>query len=193
MRAVLVAATRRLPSIRDGSPQDYGYPDFDQGFGRLDLSVLFDPDATPVPLSVVDVPNGSPGALEARAEPGSGRYAVASYLVDAGPNRPFRAALAWTDQPGVYVQNNLQLEVRGPGVITAGNAGHRYLRDAGMDDLAGQSVAFDKRNTVETVVIEQPAAGGYEVRVVAQNTPVPAQGYALCVVGDLQTTMALVR
>jgi hypothetical protein len=46
---------------------------------------------------------------------------------------------------------------------------------------------------VEQVVIEAPAEGGYQVRVVAQNTPVPPQGYALCALGDLQTSMAFVR
>jgi hypothetical protein len=47
-------------------------------------------------------------------------------------------------------------------------------------------MAFDKRNTVELVHLDQPGADAeYQIRVLAQNTSHPTQGYALCVVGGL--------
>jgi hypothetical protein len=35
--------------------------------------------------------------------------------------------------------------------------------------------------------IDDPPAGAYTVRVLARNTLFPPQGYALCVVGELES------
>ena len=35
-------------------------------------------------------------------------------------------------------------------------------------------------------MIEKPAPGEYQLNVIAENTPKPPQGYAVCVVGELE-------
>jgi hypothetical protein len=49
--------------------------------------------------------------------------------------------------------------------------------------------ALDKRNNVEQIVFEKPAAGQWTVEVLAENTPKPPQGYAVCVVGELDSPL----
>jgi hypothetical protein len=189
MKAILIGAARRLPSRRENTADDYGYPDFDQGFGCLDLRILFDPGALAVPARFVDVADSSDEALDARAAPGSNHAAVAGYSVEVAGGRPLRITLAWTDRPGIYVQNNLQLEVTGPRVRLAGNGEHRYLKDPQAADPLATGIIFDKWNNVEQVVIGDPLAGTYRIRVLAENIPFPAQGYAMCVTGELVSAL----
>jgi hypothetical protein len=99
---------------------------------------------------------------------------------------PLRVTLTWTDVPGVFVQNNLQLQITGPGGLRrTGNSEHTYLKDPAVDDPEGRGLIFDKRNNVEQVRLPVAKAGVYRLLVSAQNTPSPPQGYALCVVGAL--------
>jgi subtilisin family serine protease len=203
LKAVLLAAARRLASSRAENFQKlFGYPDFDQGFGRLDLSTVLPHDEAPAGrrLAFVDVANDSPDALESRALAGSGRRSERSYSVRVpqGAADPLRFVLTWTDPPGVGVQNNLQLEVVTPdGRTQLGNAEHTYLRDPQVEALLGPGVQIlDKRNNVEVVALAgseengaagQLRSGRYAIRVIAANTSFPPQGYALVVVGDLET------
>jgi serine protease AprX len=191
LKAVLVASTVRLAPIREAESRfDFGYPDFDQGFGRVDLATVLPGTGASNKrrLEVVDVPTTAPEALESRAPEDSPRTAVRTYTatVEAGSEEPLRVALSWTDREGEGVQNNLQLDVRGPDALRApGNAELRFEVDPLIDDPDLDGVVFDKRNTVELVAVPSPPAGEYSIRVLAANTPFPPQGYALCVVGEL--------
>jgi hypothetical protein len=101
-----------------------------------------------------------------------------------GAEGPLRVVLTWTDEPGSGVQNNLELDVRGPNDLhVPGNAEHRFEVDPLVDDPDMDGIVFDRRNTVEQVTIAEPTAGDYTVRVVATNTPFPPQGYALVAAG----------
>jgi len=192
LKAVLISATRRVRPLSVSDPQLYGYPDFHQGFGRLDLRVLFGDGTGTVPtIATEDVANNSPDALISRSESAS---AVAAYTFELKQVLPLRVTLVWTDAHGKYVQNNLQLEVRGPGGLkVAGNGEHVYLRNPAVDDPEGTGIFYDKRNNVEQVVIATPAIGEYRVRVIAQDTAVPPQGFALCVVGGIAPKLVRVR
>ncbi|MEU3597728.1 S8 family serine peptidase [Streptomyces sp. NPDC006798] len=196
MKALLVAATRRLPSLRTpNTPQDLGYPDFDQGFGRLVLTtVLPTPDA-PADRRLIwaDLPDTDPGALEAFADPEGDRRGSRTYrlTVPDGPHTDeLRIVLAWTDRPGSAVQNNLDLAVTTPdGTVHVGNEQHTYNKVPGFDRSAVAALTglpLDRANTVETVRIGAPAPGTYSIRVFAQNTPFPPQGYALCAAGPIR-------
>jgi len=188
LKAVIIASARRMKSVIPEALADkIGFPDFDQGFGRVDLSTILSPTAGRK-LAFTDVPNDSPGALQSRAEVGAVNKALCAYRVRtaADATGPLRVVLAWTDFPGNQVQNNLQLEVRGAGGVWIGNQEHNYRKDPLFDDVGPNGFAFDKRNTVELVHLEEPAADTeYQIRVLAQNTSHPTQGYALCVVGAL--------
>jgi hypothetical protein len=194
LKAAMITATRRLPPFRQpGSQTDFGFPDFDQGFGRLDLGVLFDADGTPAPILAVDVPNQSPEALESRAVVGGPLRASASFRFDVRAGRPLRITLCWTDRPAAYVQNNLSLEVIGPEGHIAGNADHRFMRNDALDDPDDTGIVFDKRNNVEQVVINAPATDKYRVKVIADNTTNPPQGFAVFISGDLGPDLETIR
>jgi len=96
--------------------------------------------------------------------------------------------LAWTDPPGNDLQNNLQLDVRGgaDNVLLIGNAQHIFRKDPDFDDVSANGVVLDKRNNVEQIRIEAAKPGEYLVRVAAQNTTLPPQGYALAALGNVE-------
>ena len=195
MKAVLIAAARRLPSLRTPhTAQDLGYPDFDQGFGRLDLTtVLPTPDA-PADRRLVwaDLSDADPGALEAFADPEGTRHGSRTYRLtvpDGTHTDDLRVVLPWTDRPGSAVQNNLDLAVTTPdGSMHVGNEEHTYNKVPGFDRSAVAQLTglpLDRANTVEAVRIGNPAPGTYLIKVFAQNTPFPPQGYAVCAAGPI--------
>src|SRR5262249_12653220 len=131
LKAMLIASAKKLPSRPAviSLPQ-IGYPDFDQGFGRVDLSNIL-PHSNAAPnrkLLFVDIPNDCPDALESRLPPGSLRKAMRSYSIRAiaNPTEPLRIVLVWTDKPGNDIQNNLQLEVRSAEQRQVGNQHHLF-------------------------------------------------------------------
>lgn len=192
VKAILLASAMKLPSGRPSDQQErVGYPDFDQGFGRVDLSkVLPGAHAPKLRLEVADIANDSPEALESRSPLGAARKSVRTHVVEvANDATEVRVVLAWTDRPGRYVQNNLELDVRGPdGSRLLGNSEHKFRKDPLFDDPQLTGVIFDKRNNVEQVVLTKPAAGRYRLRVWAENTLSP-QGYALCIAGELSSEL----
>jgi len=186
LKAILITATKQLPErTNDPRTKKIGYPDFDQGFGRVDISALFSGR-----LTFVDVPNDSPLALESRVPPGSARKSSRTYklTVAAGAPAPLVITLAWTDPPGNDLQNNLQLDVRGGAddLLLIGNARHIFRKDPDFDDVSANGVVLDKRNNVEQIRIEAAKPGEYLVRVAAHNTTLPPQGYALAAVGNIE-------
>jgi hypothetical protein len=48
---------------------------------------------------------------------------------------------------------------------------------------------FDSYNTVAQIIVEKAPPGVYSIMVLALNTPFPAQGYALCVYGELSSAL----
>jgi serine protease AprX len=189
IKAILIASAIKIPSPRPPEQQaKVGYPDFDQGFGRIDLSsVLPGPHAPQRRLELVDVANDSPDALESRAPIDGPRKSSKRYSVDVPDGaHEVRIVLTWTDPPSRSVQNNLGLDVSGKdGFRVLGNAEHTFRKDPLFDDPKATGMIFDKRNNVEQVVLTNPVAATYRIRVWAENTAFPPQGYALCVVGDL--------
>jgi serine protease AprX len=192
LKAVLVAATLRLPPTRTpGTPTSFGYPDFDQGFGRLDLNLVLPNGKAPSKrrLETIDVWNDDPDALESRAPPNAQHKSMHAFVasVPAGATDPLRVVLCWTDAPSTAVQNDLGLQLIGPDSSRfGGNAEHRYGRDALVEHPDANGILWDERNTIEQVVVPKPIQGEYEIRVVARNTVMPPQGFALVVAGELE-------
>jgi serine protease AprX len=200
LKAMLIASARRVKSrdLPEELREEIGYPDFDQGFGRVDLSTILPHDGAPAGrrLEYDDVRQASPKALTSRGS----ILAQQSYrfTVAAGAGGPLRVVLAWTDWPSDGVQNNLQLKLAPPGGAPVyGNPEHRIgkrradeLLERYLPSSAERPPALDKRNNVEQIVLDQPAPGEYQLNVIAENTPKPPQGYALCVVGELEGPMS---
>jgi len=206
LKSILIASARRLKAFTQAEGDPFttivGYPDFHQGFGRIDLSsVLPHPDAPPNRvLKFVDVRNGSNEALVAKSPEHSANASMRQFVfkVPPGAAHPLRLVLCWTDVPGKFLHNNLQLFLEGPsGQSWVGNTEFAFHRDPFAGDAldnAGVPVGvqlggldFDKYNNAELLSIDTPAAGAYRVSVIAQYTDPAekAQGYALCVSGEL--------
>ena len=196
LKALLIASTRKMKArdLPEELRDQIGYPDFDQGFGRVDLSTILPHDGAPAGrrLEYDDVRQESPKALTSRgAVLAQQSY---SFTIPDGAAGPLRAVLAWTDWPSDGVQNNLQLKLTPPdGVPIYGNPDHRIgktrtdeLLQRYLQGATERPPALDKRNNVEQIVVEAPAAGEYQLNVIAENTPKPPQGYAVCVVGEFE-------
>jgi serine protease AprX len=201
LKAILIASARRVRA-RDLPEQlrdQIGFPDYDQGFGRVDLTNVLPHKGAPKRrrLEFDDVRGDSPKALASRGTPGELAASNAYKLtVAGGAKEPLRVVLTWSDWPSDGVQNNLHLKVTAPGGAPVyGNPEHWAAQREAMALLqrtlpdGTQVPALDKRNNVEQIVFEKPAAGEWRVEVLAENTPKPPQGYAVCVVGELDSAL----
>jgi serine protease AprX len=186
LKALLIAAADRIPWSRLPEEEDgIGYPDFDQGHGRLNLAAILPSESASADrrLELVDVPNRSTRALESRAREGSMHRAARSYrfTVREGAREPVRIVLAWSDHSVSGLQNNLLLHLQCPGAKhVGGNPDHRWL----IPDARYLQTAVN-RNNVERIDVAPPAPGRYRLRVIADNTLFPPQGFALVVCGEL--------
>jgi hypothetical protein len=189
MKALLVNATVKMPPAPHPGAPPIGYPDFDQGYGRLDLATILPHAAAPAGRAILhrEVANDDPGeALTSGLAPGSIGYSQRRYVFEvAASDDPLRVALSWADAPGVGVQNDLLLLVTGPDARQIpGNPDHKLDRVFGPPD-PGTGFISDRRNTIEQVRVEAPQPGSWSVRVWARNTPFPRQGYALAICGQV--------
>jgi serine protease AprX len=196
LKAILIASARRIKArdLPEELREEIGYPDFDQGFGRVDLSNVLPHDGAPAGrrLEYDDVRQDSAKALASRGSVLAQQ--TYGFTVTNGGSSELRIVLAWTDWPSDGVQNNLHLKLTPPGATPVyGNSEHRVARrkadellERYLKDSKERPPALDKRNNVEQIVIEKPAAGEYQLNVIAENTPKPPQGYAVCVVGEFE-------
>lgn len=195
LKALLILSARRLVGanansvLRDNAPVMVGFPDFDQGFGLLDLRNLLPHAEAPGDrkLAFHDVANTDDQALEARVPAGSHTRSFRTYKLEvpADSATPLGIALVWTDHPGRGVQNLLSLALKLPnGTSLAGNHDRKMF----LDDFAVAmgALPFDKKNTAQLVTIPNPAKATYRITVRAEATTAPPQGYALAACGPLK-------
>lgn len=190
MKAALVACASRVPTTRPQADQDkVGFPDYDQGFGRLDLSRLPLGQQNAEKLVYVDVANDSNSAL-AKSGMVSGAYrAYRTYqnAIAGDQHGPLTIVLVWTDPPGRSIQNpvNLTLQRNGrPPVV--GNPDGKVDRDPdfGISDPVSGAV-YDQLNNVQIIHQSSPEPGPFKVKVKVVRTPQNPQGFSLIVIGDL--------
>jgi hypothetical protein len=158
------AALMRAMAICSGDSGVSGYspPEFNAGFGRLDLdSVLyFDTLGTDVrKLAVIDN----------RAGLASGTYI--QYRVNVNDSTlPLRAALAWVDTAAAVnanptLVNNFSLELTNPYGVT-----YRGNKMSGWRSTANPT-GWDSVNVEEIARVVNPRRGDWLIRVYAQNAP----------------------
>ncbi len=151
-------------------------PDFDTGFGRiqLDRTLAF-----------------AGGSFQLRVDDhreGLSTGSVVQHAYDVTAGTPFRATLAWSDYPGalnaaVTRVNELKLEVVDP----SGMVWFQSLdTGSGLPFATSNSGNLhDTRNVEERLVFEAPTAGRYIVRVRGVDVPLGPQPFALVVRGAL--------
>ncbi len=167
LRAMIVNSAVDMAGI-------FGYPSNTEGWGRvlLDNTLYFPGDQRK--LLVQDVRNA--------AGLGTTETSTISVTV-AGGSTPLNITMAFTHPPAAVnasdpVANNLDLEVVGP----MGTAYRGNLFSAGQS-LPGTTA--DDRNTVEQVMLTNPAPGTYQITVRATEVNVGTQGFALVISGDI--------
>jgi hypothetical protein len=200
LKAVLLASTARLPWQRAAEDEArYGYPDFDQGLGRLDLTRVLPGPWAPAGRQfwTADVASTAAESLESRAPSGAQHKAACRYRFDVaagegGAPAPLRVVMAWTDYNEAAVQNCLSLELKGPdGLRVRGNQSHLWKRDdAGEVDPKAAQASIDRRNNVQVVALDTAPPGTYTLTIFASNTLFPPQGYGLCICGQLASDPA---
>jgi len=178
-------------------------PTYGQGWGRVTLDdALYFPGDHKQLLVLADILNGEdtvdpdrPGGYPAMMTGATHTYAL--QVTNSQGTEPLMIVLNWSDPAGEkgynpVLVNNLDLVVTDPtGDIYRGNVNfrHAYSRPAG-------NLPADNLNPLESVYIENPAAGTYTVEVAGTNVPgngafVPFpswyQGYALAATGYFGT------
>ena len=188
LKALLIASCEQ---VSESPTNMVGFPDFDQGHGRIDLRNIIPHNGTlPNYRAVwVDVANDSEEALTSHQPVDSENKTTHLYKITTPtivtPQSRLKIVLAFIDSPGAHPQNNLNLQVTESGGSSrwAGNHDH-HLTDT--TDNPG-SMSPDLINTVEQVCVRAPRPDTvYTIKVTAQDTPYPKQGYALAVCGQME-------
>ena len=174
LKATLINGTRRLTG-QDAIADYSDLPNYHQGFGAIYL-----PDTVPNPgnpslkLEFYDNWNSKEAHFKA-----TGQRIRLQFDVAAGG--PLRICMAYTDQPGRGVQNNLNLFLEVPGSPNKlfGNA-----------QVPRGFNGPDANNNVEIIRLENAPAGRYLIAIVASNILRPPQDVALIVTGRLKSPLA---
>jgi subtilisin family serine protease len=177
LKATLINGATRI-NWQLAEDENVGYPNFHQGFGRLNMrrTLPLPGNANGFTLRFVDINTKDPGALNGAIPSKS----VWKKQIQVGGKGPLRITLCWTDYPAHGLQNYLDLVVQSPSnVRVTGNPEHRRLPWA----------KTDRANNVERIVIAEPAAGIWVIMVNASNTPFPPQGFSLVVTGHELSTL----
>ncbi|WP_018350575.1 S8 family serine peptidase [Longispora albida] len=173
VKATLInSADDLLDENNDGvNDNDFPIPNNHEGWGRINLD-----RATAGTAKYVDE-----GAGLATGNTREVRYQVAA-------GQPLRVSMAYTDREAaaaaaVTLVNDLDLELVAPnGTVYRGNVFANGWTTAGGN--------ADRRNNVENVYIQNPAAGVWTVRVRGFNVPNGPQTYALVASGSVADPVA---
>lgn len=192
IKAIIIGCSYKIENTRkppaDVSLQEVGFPDFDQGYGMVNVNELL--TTKKITLAYSDIYNSDEKALESRAPIGGPVKSYREYVVEIPGNTDSLAiTLCWIDLPAKGVQNNLQLSVKTPSnEWKIGNMQHIYKRSSFFDTTNAFNLKpHDKYNTTEKVFISNPVAGKYLIKITAQNTINTPQGYSLAVLGILSS------
>ena len=166
-------------------------PAFGQGWGRvtLDEALYFSSKSDQRDLLVWDLDN----------DYGVETNSVNSYPLTVSGGEPLKATLVWTDPPAAAgaataLVHDLDLELVGPGgTLYRGNQWNGAFRD-GIKESKANPTLTDNLNNVEGVLLQNPQAGEYMLRVRGANIPGQGdlfrQGYALVVTGGVEVQQA---
>ncbi len=161
---VINSAVDMADENNDGvNDNDFPIPNVHEGWGRINLDAATD------------------GTIAFVEEAASGLSTGGSQVFNVtSTGGPLKVTVVWTDYPStdtasINLVNDLDLTVSGPSGTFLGN-----VFSGGWSATGGTA---DRRNNVENVYIQTPAAGTYAVTVNAFNVPNGPQKFALVVDG----------
>ena len=158
LKATLIQSSRYM-QYRFAHPKSSEWADNEQGWGRVDLQRVLNPQPPTTALFMDESPGLQTGEMQ-------------TYNIEiTNDSVPLRLTLVYNDFPGEDLVNNMNLLARDPdGEFFVGN------------DFAGTS-NLDATNNVEGIVIENPKLGIWSIRVIASNIPEGPQDFALVISG----------
>lgn len=170
-------------------PSSSKWADNEQGWGRVNLKNIIDPDG-PTQVFFIDEPNGLANGEERVYE-----FEVNKW--DEGTDKPpvLRVTLVYTDFPGENLENNLNLFLFSPEKrYYLGN----YFEDTDETDSINNSEDErmpepDSMNNVEGIIVRNPVAGVWSLKVVASQIKHDRQDFALVVSGDIKGDVTVVE
>jgi uncharacterized protein (TIGR03437 family) len=164
-------------------------PNSGQGWGRiaLDDALYFAGDRRELKV-LADIYNGATASEANRPAPNPAITTgqTHSYQIPNVSNvEPLRITLAWSDPRAavgsvVALVNDLNLEVVDP----AGNVYRGNMNFSDSWSKPAGDTAFDNRNPVEAVYIQNPIPGTYTVRIIGANVPGNGQTQITAQPGD---------
>jgi len=189
LKATLINGTDELTG-RDAKAPLPGFPNYHQGFGRVNMATtLPDPTTPTFVLEFADTWNRDPSR---RFDQRQGRRRWRIKLTNPGP---LRICLAWTDPPAKGLQNALRmiLDDATSKKWIANDKAAAPIRFAAHDPrvvLPGNSsvVTRDSQNNVQVIREDAAQAGSYTLAIFADCLLKPPQDFALVVTGPLGLT-----
>lgn len=173
MKAILINGTRQLTGVHSNASAR-GFPNGHQGFGCIDMSTtLPNPSsAASFDLCYYDNWQDQPTHL--------GDNDRQRFAFTLGNNAPWlRICMAYTDRPGVGVQNVLFLQLHH---VSGPPTAKWYGNKEQQADLASVLYTPDRHNNVAIIRIPNPPPGDYVIQVSPENLPFGgAQDFALAV------------
>lgn len=167
LKATLINGTRFLTGA-DATAEFPAMPNYHQGFGCVNMTDSI-PNNTNVRMGIRFVDNWQNRNNILFNSGNRFRYRI---RINAGT--PLNLTLVWTDPPGRAVQNKINV------ILERGN--QKWI---GNENLPRRITALDRVNNVETIRLDDPEAGDYDVFIVASNFLVnTGQPYALVVTAD---------
>jgi serine protease AprX len=158
LKAALIHSARYL-SYRYAHPASARWADPEQGWGRVELKQLLNPPA-PTRVLFVDHVEGL----------NTGEMSLIEVTV-SDPSVPLRMTVVYSDYPGEHLVNNINLFAFSP-------AGGYYVGN----DFQGAGLP-DADNNVEGIIVQNPTAGTWALRVIASEVLQGPQDFALVVSG----------
>lgn len=163
VKAILIHSAQYI-KYRFAHPSSKPWADNEQGWGRVNLQEVLNP-SEPTKVIFIDELNG---LVEQE------RHEHKIKITDNSV--PLRATLVYTDYPGEYLINNLNLVLRSP-------SGKDYLGND-FDEIGNA----DTVNNVEGIVIKSPELGQWTLEIVAEVigsglVDTDEQDYALVISG----------
>lgn len=167
IKAILINSGEDLKSIS-------GYPNFEEGWGRVLLKKTLFLENSEYKLFIDDVKKEN-GLNE-------GEEKVYNMKVSSG-NIPLSITMVWTDYPAFpfssqILINDLDLTLKTPsGKIYKGNS-----IENGESIEGGE---YDNKNNVERIILNNPEIGDYEIRVFGKSIPMAPQGFSIVITGEI--------
>jgi serine protease AprX len=158
LKAALIHSARYL-FYRYAHPASARWADPEQGWGRVELKQLLNPPA-PTRVLFVDHVEGL----------NTGEMSLIEVTV-SDPSVPLRMTVVYSDYPGEHLVNNINLFAFSP-------AGGYYVGN----DFQGAGLP-DADNNVEGIIVQNPTAGTWALRVIASEVLQGPQDFALVVSG----------